>query len=346
MVKNHFTEALDRIKPLVWEVVQRYLPHREPRGHYEMVREYPFRQGKYLRPALLVLEAELFGAKEKDALPAAAAMQLSEEWLLAHDDMEDHSEVRRATPGALNPTLNVVYGDELAVNAGDTLQILMWRALYDAARELGDPRGALVFQKMNDVLLTTTEGQYMELAWIRDGVVSPTEQMYYDMATRKAAMYTVTGPLQLGAMIAGASEEAIADIETWGKPLGIAFQIRDDVLNVTEENGVAGKELGGDVLEGKRTLLLIHLLAACAPIEREYLTALYRRPRKKKTARDAEYVIHLMERYGSIAHACAVADRFAEQAKTAFARAMRGYKTSTVRRALHDAIIFMVTRTR
>src|SRR3989344_7115050 len=135
-----FEDILAIKKQKVWSVVEPYL--NDPNypssfdipdkyktiqfKHWNIVREYPERKGKYIRPTLLLLTAEGMGTKEEIALQTAAAMQTSEDWLLIHDDLEDDSEFRR---GKL--TLHKMHGEKLAINAGDALHIIMWKILLD-----------------------------------------------------------------------------------------------------------------------------------------------------------------------------------------------------------------------
>ncbi|MCX6799886.1 MAG: polyprenyl synthetase family protein, partial [Candidatus Falkowbacteria bacterium] len=216
-------EYLKTIKPLIWSKILNYLPKKEPFDHYEMVKDYPYRQGKYFRPGLVMLSTEMYGAKKEDALLSAAAVQLSEDWLLIHDDIEDQSEMRRG-----KPTLNVLHGNELAINAGDALHVIMWKILGENILALGLNYGIKIYNIFNDVLLTTTEGQAIDLTWIHDNKIDITEKEYLDMVKRKTCYYTIIGPVQIGAMIAGQSKDELKKIEEWGLPFGYAFQIWDD----------------------------------------------------------------------------------------------------------------------
>ncbi|MFH1246650.1 MAG: polyprenyl synthetase family protein [Candidatus Liptonbacteria bacterium] len=348
MERSLFLQTLEEIKPLVAEVIAGYLPYHEPYGHYEMIHEYPRRQGKYFRPGLLIASAELFGARREQALLAAVAMQLSEEWLLVHDDVEDHSETRRRTAKELNPTLNAAYGYELAVNAGDALHILMWKAACDASGILGEEKGSRFLATLNDILITTTEGQFMELSWMREHNLAITENDYFCMVDRKTGLYTVQGPAVLGGIVAGASDEILSGIGKWAILLGRAFQIQDDILDLERDSALTGKERGGDILEGKRTLLLIHLLRSCSSIEREYVSTIYRKPRELKSCADVEYVIGLMEQYGSIEHAREAAGKYAEGAHQEFDRFANivpdSAKKPEANAVIRSAIEFVVRR--
>jgi geranylgeranyl diphosphate synthase type II len=336
----NFHDELKKIKPLVWDKIKNYLPDKEPTKHYQMVREYPERQGKYFRPALVLWSTAMFGGKVKQALLTAATMQTSEDWLLIHDDFEDHSEERRH-----KPALNQIHGDEMAVNAGDALHIIMWKILGDNVRFLGNKIGWQIFDKMYDILSTTIEGQYLELSWITEKKVNLSEAEYYDLINRKAGYYTVIGPLQLGAIIAGVTDEKnLAKIKAWGLPLGCAFQIWDDVMNLTVSNTKQGKERGGDILEGKRTLILIHLLKNCTLKERQKVEETYNKPRVEKTKEEVDYILDLMEKYQSIAYAGKVAKDFSNQAKKIFKKNTASLPDSEAKKIIEEGIGFVVNR--
>jgi geranylgeranyl diphosphate synthase, type II len=336
----------------VWARLERYLDEvvrpAGPEDFHALVAEYPRRQGKYFRPGLLRLSAALHGADSgaEAVLLAAAAMQCSEEWLLVHDDIEDGAEERRSLPGQPRPALQRLAGDARAINAGDALHVLMWRIVLDLRRLLAPAVAEAVGRKFADLLLATTAGQHRELTWIAEGALGLAEADYYAMIDAKAGLYTVTGPLQLGALLAGAPEGQAESLRAWGVPFGRAFQIWDDVMNVTVETAEQGKERGGDILEGKRTLLLLHLLGACPPDERRQVEAVYARPRAEKTAADAAAVIELMRRHGSIEHASAQARAFARAAREAFAAYRMRHPGLHPDPALESAIDFVVNRVR
>lgn len=336
----NFIAELEKLKGPVWERIKKYLPDKEPQKYYEMVRDYPERKGKYFRPGLLLLSARMFGGNINCALLAAAAMQVSEDWLLIHDDFEDHSEKRRG-----KKCLNKIFGDELAVNAGDALHIIMWKILGDNARSSGK-KGWDVYEKMYDIILTTTEGQFMELDWIRNGRVAVSEDKYYKMIYIKAGYYTVTGPLQLGAICAGACDKEIKKIEKWGVSLGCAFQIWDDVINITVPSKKQGKERGGDILEGKRTLLLIHLLKNCLNSERRIIEAIYLKKREEKNEEEKEYIIKLMGKYKSIEYAKKKALKAADEAERKFIASTAHLPNTEAKEIIREGIRFTVNRER
>jgi geranylgeranyl diphosphate synthase type II len=257
--------------------------------HFEMLYEYPLRGGKYIRPGLLLCATKAFGGKISDAIKSAAAMEVSEDWILIHDDFQDKSLQRRG-----KPALPQIYGNELAVNAGDALHILMWRILLDNSRLHSPELTFKLFYEMNSFLNVTCEGQFLELKYVKDGKQITSEQ-YFEIIDRKTSWYTIIGPMRLGAIHAAAKNEAFDSLIKFGLPLGRAFQIHDDWLNIYSTN--TGKELGGDILEGKRTLLLIHLLNNCTVSEEARVVEIYKLPREDKSNDMLNEIIELMNKY-------------------------------------------------
>lgn len=340
-----FKSRLSLIREHVWSEILPYLPDDQD-IFSESIREYPLRQGKYLRPGLVILSCEMFGGKESESRLTAAAMQLSEEWLLVHDDIEDHSEERRSTEKEKKLTLNKLYGDEIAVNAGDALHIIMWKILGNAVRGLGPKIGWKIFDKLNEIVLRATKGQSIELDWIRKQKLLITEAEYLGLALQKTAYYTIIGPIQLGAIIARAHPQKIKEIEIWGKWLGYVFQLTDDILNLTVDSKVCGKERGGDILEGKRTIILSHLLENCSPQERLKIEQIYGKNRSEKTEIDKNFVLSLMEKYGSIDHARKLVEKYFGKLMTGFNKSTLDLPDSEAKRQLIECMEFIKKRKR
>ena len=145
-----------------------------------------------------------------------------------------------------------------------------------------------------------------------------TMEDYEQIIFTKAAEYTITGPLRLGAIIAGQPKEVLDKITEVGTPLGKGFQIRDDLLNIVGEGSVYGKEIGGDIFEGKRTGLLIHLIQNTEGEERQKILDIMKKPRPEKTSEEVEWIIKMMKEKGSVEHSEQMAKKFAEEAKAKF----------------------------
>ena len=218
---------------------------------YDLVRDYAARKGKGLRPGLLLAAADACGASTRTALPAAAALELLHTAFLIHDDVEDHSRLRRG-----RPTLHELHGAALAINAGDALANLAVRPLTSSAFPRYRSREVLAELRM--AIRQTTEGQALELGWRRHAVVDLTPLDYLELVGRKTCWYTTMAPLRIGAQL-GRWQPEPAALDRLGFLAGCAFQIRDDLLDLAP-GGQAGKAPRSDVVEGKRTLMLIHLL--------------------------------------------------------------------------------------
>ena len=334
-----FKAALEEKKKITYDEIEKYLPTKEPKGHYDAVKEYPSRKGKALRPTLLLLACEAFGGNPSNAVKTAAAMQTSEDWLLIHDDFEDDSDERRG-----KPALHKMYGSEIAVNAGDALHMMQWKMLADNICVLNEKTVKRLFDTMYDFLMVTAEGQYVEMSFIRDKKVDITDEDFYRIADGKAAWYSIIGPIQLGAIIAGASDSDLKKIAEFGLPAGRAFQIQDDVLNLIGDVKKYGKEIGGDVLEGKRTLIFAHLIRSCSPDEKKKIIGIYLKPRTEKTEEEKEYVISLMHKYKSIEYARQKAREFANQALASFKKNFSKLPGRQAAEILAAGIEFIVTR--
>ncbi len=278
--------------------------------HREMLAEYPDRGGKYVRPGLVLLSTFASGARVDNALTTAAAMEVSEDWILIHDDFEDHSLERRG-----KPSLPMTFGDELAVNAGDHLHMIMWDILLANRDSLGPSKTFMLFDEMNSFLQKTCEGQYLELSW-NQGKKFITEEEYYAMVDRKTGWYTIIGPLRLGAIVAD-NMKALEPLVDFGIPLGRAFQIHDDWLNVFSTK--TGKELGGDILEGKRTLLLVKLMSELSDKNEDehlaWVKNIYSVDRSQRDFFMTRHLIELYEEFGVREWVREKAKTFAEEAK-------------------------------
>ena len=262
---------------------------------YRMMRDYPARPAKGLRPFFCVAACRAMGGKEDEALLTAASIELFQHWILIHDDVEDQSELRRG-----QPALHLKHGEALAINAGDALHAEMWKSLIGNGPVLGNERTLRVMKEFSNMVDQTTEGQHMELAWVRDSRWDLNEADYYEMCTRKTSWYTVAGPCRLGAIVAGSGEADLDKLLQFGLKLGVGFQIQDDALNLVGDPSVYGKVSSDDILEGKRTLILLKLLGLASEAERTQITAIVNKERAAKTDSDVAFVLSMMKKYGTI----------------------------------------------
>jgi geranylgeranyl diphosphate synthase, type II len=319
-----------------------YLPDPGPQDYLVTpAADYLGRRGKGLRPALCLATCQAFGGRIDDAMPSAAAIELLHTAFLVHDDVEDESEMRRG-----QPTLHRRYGPALAINAGDGLAVFALGALRDNQRRLGRRLATRIWTEFDFMARQTVEGQSMELGWQREGRIDLTPDDYLDLIMKKTCWYTTVLPLRVGALIGARRQVDSKPMLRFGFFLGAAFQIRDDVLNLTGSAEVYGKEPMGDLREGKRTLMLIHLLAAATPSDRDRVESYLRLGRSQRSEGLISEVFEMMEAHGSIGFAEEFGRGIARSASVAFEEAFAGTPASPARRFVRDLIAYMVERDR
>jgi geranylgeranyl diphosphate synthase type II len=280
-----------------------YLPAAEPRRHlYDLVSDYPRRGGRVFRPTLCIATARAFGRTIDDALATAVSIELIHNAMLIHDDIEDESEQRRG-----KPAMHVTEGVPIAINAGDALALLGMRPLLDNRRRLGPWLALRILEETATMALESAEGQALELGWRRDNAVDTTESDYLVMVLKKTCWLATIHPSRVGALIGTGGAAPLEPFVRFGFFVGAAFQIQDDLLNLVGDEKRYGKELGGDIYEGKRTLMLIRLFAEATVSERERLHAFLGRPRAERTPADVRWVRGRMDRYDCIDYARQVA---------------------------------------
>jgi geranylgeranyl diphosphate synthase, type II len=333
--------VLQEYGTLTRQALRRYLPALEPRRYlYDLVADYPRRGGKMMRPSLCIATARAFGARAEEALQAAVSIELFHNALLVHDDVHDESVLRRGAP-----SLHVLHGVPLALNAGTALALLSLRPLTDYKSGFGFKVPLLLLEELQRMSRESGEGQALELGWRRDNVVDLCDADYFEMVLKKTCWYTTISPMRLGALIG--CRDMYPELDTlirFGFFLGTAFQIRDDVLNLTGDERY-GKEIYDDLLEGKRTLMLIHLLTHATPEERERVTAFLASPRAGRAGEPVRWVVERMRHYGSVDYAQEVANGLAGAALHEFSLLFDALPDSRDKRFLAEIVPWVLERT-
>lgn len=300
------------------------IPDGEPHSWlYRVTRSYPSRPGKALRPALCLAAAGAFGGRSASVMPAAVAIELLHNAFLVHDDIVDGSLRRRG-----RATLSAEYGTALALNAGDALAVLSNRVLRHYTRDLDHDLGDRVQAEFEVMALRTLEGQATELGWRHDDVRDLTPEHYLDLIMHKTCWYTTIHPLRVGALLGSQGAADLRPMVRFGFHLGAAFQIQDDLLNLEGDEREYGKEIDGDLFEGKRTLPLIHLAAEATGEDRATVDRYLGLDRTERSAELVEEIRALLDTYGSIeytrAYAQGIADTAHDTFEVAFAAAQPG----------------------
>ncbi|MCP9275471.1 polyprenyl synthetase family protein [Mycolicibacterium arenosum] len=245
------------------ELSRLYAPSEDQSRLLELILDYPLRGGKALRPALSIASCLGLGGHLDAVLPTAATLELYHNAFLIHDDIEDESWRRRG-----KPTMHIDHGIPIAVNVGDAMLSLSLQPLLDNVERVGLGPALRILRAVARMTQQTVEGQARELEWVRSNAWQLSDADYLDMVELKTSWYSFITPLQVGAIAAGAPAEYLAPLETLGRHLGAAFQITDDLLNLRGDPEEYGKEIGGDLWEGKRTLMLLHTLRRAEADER------------------------------------------------------------------------------
>ena len=350
---------LEECRELVVAEIRRIVPADRRRGGalYDLMFEYPLREAKGLRPALCVATCRALGGRLEAVLRSAAVLELYHNAFLIHDDIEDDSIMRRG-----GPTLHRAHGVPVAVNVGDAMLALSLQPLLDNIGTIGLGPSLRVLEAVARMTRESVEGQALELDWVRRAAWDLADDDYVRMVEQKTCWYSFITPVVLGAIVARAAPAAIDALAELGRRLGVAFQIQDDVLNLAGDVGAYGKEIGGDLWEGKRTLILLHAMRSASPGERAEAARILALPRPgavaerpaidddvlatldelvasgdlsdagrlraraavlrdrapAKTPDEVRFLLGLVERHGSIAHARAVARAWADGAQGAY----------------------------
>jgi octaprenyl-diphosphate synthase len=278
--------------------------------------------GKRIRPALLLLSAKLFPHDEKSAVRLGAVVEIIHTATLVHDDIIDEAKTRRGRPAA-----NTQWGNSKCVLAGDWLYM---QAFKIALQE----RNFRVLDVLIELTQQMVEGELLQMEKLGKCI---TLEEHFDLIFRKTACL-FSASTRMGAIIGQGSEEQEARLGEYGRNLGLAFQIVDDVLDLTASEEVLGKPVASDLREGKVTMAVIHALERCTPAERKIVETVL----EERAFRSAEHaqVLEMLNKYQSIEYAHDAAARHAELAR----KAICSFPDSEIKRALLSIPDFIVER--
>ena len=278
--------------------------------------------GKRIRPALLLLSSRLFDYQGRGAIKLGAVVEIIHTATLVHDDIIDEAQTRRGRPAA-----NTQWGNSKCVLVGDWLYM---QAFKVAVQE----RHFRILDVLIDLTQQMVEGELLQMEKLGK-LISLDE--HFDLIYRKTAcMFSVC--MRLGGILGGATPEQEENLAQYGRDLGMAFQIVDDVLDLVASESVLGKPVASDLREGKVTMAVIHALERCTPAERKSI---------ERVLRDCNFdgvthaeVLQVLHRYGSVEAATTKAAQYAELARNAICH----FPDSEFKRALLWAPEFVVAR--
>jgi octaprenyl-diphosphate synthase len=278
--------------------------------------------GKRIRPALLLLSAKLLNYQGRGAVRLGAVVEIIHTATLVHDDIIDEAKTRRGRPAA-----NTQWGNSKCVLAGDWLYMQGFKI---AVQE----RNFRILDTLIELTQQMVEGELLQMEKLGKLI---TLDEHFDLIFRKTAcLFSVC--MRLGAILGGATDDQVAALAKYGHDLGMAFQIVDDVLDLTASEDVLGKPVASDLREGKVTMAVIHALERCTPEERLKIETIMR-DRAFNGVTHA-HILQILQRYGSLEAAAARAAQYAESAR----RAICTFPDSEIKRALLWAPEFVVAR--
>ncbi|MBM3229092.1 polyprenyl synthetase family protein [Candidatus Parvarchaeota archaeon] len=279
--------------------------NKKPKEVYGLIWDFLGRGGKRFRPMMCLLSCEAVGGEFHKALPVAASLELFHNFTLIHDDIEDNSQMRRG-----KPCLHISYGLPLALNAGDGLFMASWKALFslDAKPEKIIEIANVLYSSYVSVL----EGQAIELNWHANNLWEIKPEDYVHMVSGKSGAL-IGGACKSGCLVGEGSKNQADKIYKYGVDVGVAFQIQDDILNIVGDEKKYKKEIGGDIVEGKRTLMVLDLLSKCSESQATRMRNTL--DSKKASKEDIKLISSLMADYGSLTYAADYARRLVVEAK-------------------------------
>lgn len=269
----------------------------------EPVWDFLTRGGKRWRPMLMLICCEAVGGRPTEILPFTVLPELIHNGTLIVDDIEDNSDLRRG-----KPVLHKLFGIDIAVNAGNTLYFLPYIAIQNS--QLSDTMKSKAYEIINTQLLKCHFGQAIDIYWhSKGGSDLPTEAAYLQMCANKSGSLACMAA-KLGALLGSGSEEQIAVLGRFAETAGVVFQIQDDILNIAANESI-GKEIGDDINEGKRTLMVIHTMTVAPDAERKRLLDILNMHTKDEAL--LLEAIALIKKHGSIEYAKKTALRLVEE---------------------------------
>ncbi len=252
-------DSLIRYRALIDNQIETLSLNAEPRNLYEPIRYIMKLGGKRFRPVLTLLSHSLFNDDIDKAVLPAIGIEVFHNFTLMHDDIMDKAPLRRG-----KTTVHAQWNDETAILAGDVMLV----KAYELIVQVKDSLLKKVLQTFSDCAINVCEGQQIDMDFESMNEVS--ETAYLEMIRLKTAVL-IGFSMELGAIIAGAETIQITLVRSFGENLGLAFQLKDDILDVYGDHEKFGKQVGGDIITNKKTFLWIEACKMADPDQKKML---------------------------------------------------------------------------
>ncbi len=267
--------------------------------------------GKRLRPCIALTACEAVGGKPEDAIETAAALELLHNFTLIHDDIMDRDEFRRNVK-----TVHKLWGESIAIIAGDALFAKVFEAVAANARrlKLESERVVRLFDTLSKASFELCQGQALDMVFEDRSNVS--EEEYLGMVSGKTGALTEASA-KVGALLGRGNPKQVEALTSYGRLIGVAFQIQDDVLGVVGNPKKFGKPIGSDIREGKRTLVMIKALSTAS--EEDKATLLQVLGKRDASKQDIEAALEVLKKSDAIDHVAEQARKLVADAKSKLA---------------------------
>ena len=287
--------------------------------------------GKMLRPALAVLTSEAVGGNKENAFKAGAAIELIHTFSLIHDDIMDDDDMRRGMP-----SVHKVWGEDVAILAGDTLFSKSFEIILSSNPKDIDPSQInQALATVADACVKICEGQALDMGF--EDRYDVTEDEYMEMIFKKTGAL-IAGATKVGAIMGGASQDVVDAMYEYGRLIGLAFQIQDDYLDLASDEETLGKPIGSDIVKGKMTIIAINALSASEGSDYDDLLEILKKD--DNSQEDIDLAIELFNKYGAIENARTLALESVDKAK----EVLEILPDSSSKQALADIADFVLER--
>ena len=307
---------------------QQYLQLKKPTTLYEASQHLPFAGGKRIRPFLTMISCESVSGDSQKALPFAAALELMHNFTLVHDDIMDHSQLRRNLPA-----VHVKFGEPAAILAGDLLFAKSFEAILHTSVDF--QTFIQLQQDFTNCVIDICEGQQLDIEFEQRKTI--TVQEYLDMISKKTgALFELSG--KGGGLIGGGNPQEVLALKAYGMALGLAFQIWDDYLDMSSTATTLGKDIGNDIRNGKKTLIAVHSLFHATGKQKKLLDDIF--GNRRASEQDVMTVYDIFREVGSVEYAQQRALHYTNQAKDAITI----LKQSDAKELLYQLIDYTIQR--
>lgn len=325
-IDQEISKILKDYSILVDRAIERYIPRKfsvddlvrllgKPRYRYEVdsltkAISEPFwdlmdRGGKRWRPALMMIVYETLGGKAEDIVDISIIPEVIHNGTLVVDDVEDNGDFRRG-----KECIHRIYGVDIAINMGNTMYYLPLLVLFNRD-DISQEKLVKIVRCYIEEMLKLSLGQAMDIAWHRGLVENIDEEQYMQMCSFKTGSLTRLS-VKIAGILADADAKIMDALEEFADALSIAFQIQDDILNLTGDISKYGKEIGGDIKEGKRTLMVIYAMKKLPKKDAERLKEIL--SMHTSDQRLIDEAISLIKKSGAIEYAKTVSSELVKKA--------------------------------